>query len=88
MNVLRKYTEGLGFRTNTPSFDAGDEITVFVTGVESGRPIARIGDSTLRLANGSPDLVDRRVLLRVTDFDEATHVGDAEYVRTVGDSAF
>lgn len=54
MSVLRKYTEGLGFRTNTPSFDAGDEITVFVTGVESGTPIARIGDSTLRLENGSP----------------------------------
>jgi predicted thioesterase len=88
MTRLRKYTAGVGFRTNTPGFDAGDEVAVFVTDVESGTPVARVGDSKLRIGNAAPDLRGKRVVLRVTAFDDGTHVGDAEYLRTVGDGAF
>lgn len=87
-SFLEKYTKGWSFRTNKPSFQEGDEISVFVTGVEAGTPVARIGDTKLRLTNGSADLVDKRVYLRVTEFDEDEHVGEAEYLRTIGDSAF
>ena len=88
MSLLEKYTRGWSFRTNRPSFEEGDEISVFVTGVEAGTPIARIGDTRLRLPDAPEDLVDKRVLLRVTTFDEDSHVGEAEYLRTVGESAF
>lgn len=88
MSLLSKYTKGWSFRTNKPSFDEGDEISVFVTGVEAGTPIARIGDTKLRIPEGSPDLVDKRVVLRVTAFDDENKVGEAEHLETVGESAF
>jgi hypothetical protein len=88
MSLIEKYTKGWSFRTNKPSFDAGDEISVFVTGVEDGTPVARIGDSKLRVVDAPDGLVDKRVVLRVTDFDDGDHVGEAAYLRTVGESAF
>lgn len=88
MSLLDKYTKGWSFRSNKPSFEEGDEISVFVTGTEADTPIARIGDTRLRIEGGSSDLVDKRVLLRVTKFDESSHTGEAEYLRTVGESAF
>jgi hypothetical protein len=88
MSLLEKYTKGWSFRTNKPSFAEGDEISVFVTGVEAGTPIARVGDTKLRIPDAPENLVDKRVLLRVTTFDEDSHVGEATYLRTVGDSAF
>ncbi|MXR21566.1 DUF7513 family protein [Halobacterium bonnevillei] len=88
MSLLDKYTKGWSFRTNKPSFSEGDEIAVFVTGMEDGTPIARIGDSKLRLPDAPAGLVDKRVLLRVTSFDDNNHLGEAEYVETVGESAF
>lgn len=88
MSLLAKYTKGWSFRTNKPSFAEGEEISVFVTGVEGGDPIARVGDSKLRVTGGPADLVDKRVLLRVTSFDDGSHTGEAEYLGTVGESAF
>ena len=88
MSLIEKYTKGWSFRTNRPSFEEGDEISVFVTGTEGETPIARVGDSKLRVKNAPRDLVDKRVLLRVTAFDEGDHVGEAEYLETVGESAF
>lgn len=88
MSLLEKYTKGWSFRSNYPSFEAGEELSVFVTAVNDGVPVARIGDSVLRLPDASPDLVDKRVLLRVTSFDDDEHVGEAEYLETVGESAF
>ncbi|MFC3478525.1 DUF7513 family protein [Halobacterium litoreum] len=88
MSLLKKYTKGWSFRTNKPGFDEGDELSVFVTGTEDGVAIARIGDSKLRLPDAPEDLVDKRVRLRVTAFDENDHTGEAEYLETVGESAF
>lgn len=88
MSLLEKYTKGWSFRTNKPSFSAGDEISVFVTGTEAGTQIARVGDTKLRLPDAPDDIVDKRVVLRVTSFDDDSHVGEAEYLETVGESAF
>jgi|GEM_PF-362368 len=85
---LESFFAGVGFRTNTPSFDAGEEITAFVTGVEDGTAIARVGDSKLRIADAPTDAVDTLVRLRVEAFDDDTHVGQAEYLETVGASSF
>ncbi|MFB6071852.1 MAG: hypothetical protein ABEJ88_02695 [Halobacterium sp.] len=88
MSLLGKYTKGWSFRTNKPSFDEGDDLSVFVTGTEDGVPVARVGDSKLRLVDAPDGLVDKRVRLRVTSFDDDTHTGEAEYLETVGESAF
>ncbi len=88
MSLLEKYLAGWEFRSNRPSFDAGDEVELFVTGRENGAQIARVGDSKLRLADAPDDLLDKRVRLKVTSFDDSDHVGEAEYLKTVGESAF
>ncbi|SEW04093.1 DUF7513 family protein [Halobacterium jilantaiense] len=88
MSVLEKYLAGWTFRSNYPTFDAGDEVELFVTGREDGGQIARVGDSKLRIADAPGDLLDKRVRLKITSFDDDAHVGEAEYVETVGESAF
>jgi len=88
VSLLEKYTKGWWFRTNKPSFATGDEVSVFVTAVDAGTPVARVGDTVLRIPDGDPALVDKRVIVRVTSFDEDDHVGEAEHLRTVGESAF
>ncbi|MCG1002380.1 MULTISPECIES: hypothetical protein [Halobacterium] len=85
---LESFFAGVGFRTNTPSFEADTEITAFVTGVENGTPIARVGDSKLRISDAPTGAVDTLVRLRVESFDEDTHVGQAAYLETVGKSSF
>jgi hypothetical protein len=89
MSILEKYLAGWTFRSNKPSFDVGDEVELFVTGRENGAQIARVGDSKLRLDGDAPDgLLDKRVRLKVTSFDDGDHVGEAEYLESVGESAF
>ena len=88
MSLRKKYLAGWTFRSNKPTFDAGDEVELFVTGREDGAQIARVGDSKLRLVDAPTDLLDKRVRLKVTSFDDSAHVGEAEYIETVGESAF
>lgn len=86
--TLSSFFAGIGLRTATPSFESGDEIAAFVTDTEGGVQIARVGDTKLRLSDAPDDLIDKRVRLRVTEFDDDSHVGEAEYLETVGESAF
>jgi hypothetical protein len=81
---------GWGFRTATPSFDPGAEVTLFVTGADADGPVARVGDTLLRVTGVPADetVVDRKVRLRVESFDDAGHEGRATYLETVGESAF
>ncbi|AAG18981.1 MULTISPECIES: hypothetical protein [Halobacterium] len=88
MSILEKYLAGLTFRSNTPRFDAGDELELFVTGRADGAHVVRVGDSTLRLDGAPADALDTKVRLRVTGFDTDDHVGEADYLETVGESAF
>lgn len=85
---LSDYLEGWTFRTAEPVFDPGEEIEVFLTGVQDGVPIARVGDSVLEVEGASADLVDNRVAVRIEGFDGDRNRGTAEYLDTVGGSAF
>ncbi|WP_199174925.1 DUF7513 family protein [Halegenticoccus soli] len=86
--TLDKYLTGWSFRTTHPSFEVGEEISVFVTGYENGTAVVRVGDTVIRVPDAPDGLLDRRVRVRVTDFAENDHVGEAEYLETVGESAF
>lgn len=88
MSFFRKYLKGWQFRSTTPTFRRGEEIYVFVGGYEDGHAVARVGDTRIRIPDAPPGLQDMRVHLRITDFDGSEHVGEAEYVETVGESAF
>ncbi|WP_256299230.1 DUF7513 family protein [Haloarchaeobius salinus] len=82
MSVLSSVLAGIGFRTRTPSFSAGQEVTAFVSGVQDGDALLRIGDSRLTVS-GVEDpttLVDERVLVRVEAFDDTSHTGSAVLV--------
>ena len=86
MSLREKYLAGWRFRTRTPAFEPGEELTVYVTGQDGETSVARIGDSVLRLAESVPS--DTRVRIRVTDFDEDAHVGEADVLEVLGTAAF
>ncbi|WP_435066792.1 DUF7513 family protein [Haloplanus sp. C73] len=75
---LRKLVAGLTFRTNTPAYESGDELTAFVTGYADGAALVRIGDTVLTLSDAPSGLVDTLVRIRVTEFDTADSTGRAE----------
>ncbi|NEU57560.1 hypothetical protein [Halorussus sp. MSC15.2] len=88
MSLREKYLAGWGFRTNKPSFEAGEEISAFVTGHDGDAPVVRIGDTILRVEGAPGDALDTRVRLRVDEFDDNDHHGTATYLETVGQSSF
>jgi hypothetical protein len=77
MSRFDAFTAGWSFRTTTPSFEPGEEITAFVTGYENDSGVARIGDTILTLTDAAPELVDTQVQLRIEEFDESDHTGRA-----------
>ena len=87
-SFLRKYFKGWSFRSTTPTFEPGDELEVFLTGVRDGDAVARIGDTVIRIPDAPPGMVDSRVAVRVTDFDPSAYAGTAEFVEKIGESAF
>jgi hypothetical protein len=84
---LEKLLAGWTFRTSTPVYEPGEELTAFVTGVNGSTPVVRIGDSIIRLpdTNGDGDLVEKRVTLKVTEFDAQRHEGTGEVLSVVDD---
>jgi len=87
-SLLEKYFKAWGFRTAKPAFEPGDELEVFLTGVQDGVPVARIGDTLLTVPDAPPELVDSKIAVRVTDFDANDHRGSCEFLEKVGESAF
>lgn len=88
MSLFDKFLYGWWFRSSRPDFEQGKELSAFVTGYDGDDAIVRIGDTTLRIPDAPAGLLDKRVRLRVTDFDGNEHDGRGEYVETVGESAF
>lgn len=88
MSLLGKYLTGWQFRTTRPSFEVGQEITAMITGRDGDTPVARVGDTVLRVPDAPASAVDKRVRLRVSDFDEDEHVGSADLLEVVGESTF
>ncbi|TYL39285.1 TRAM domain-containing protein [Natronococcus pandeyae] len=89
MSLFQKYLKGWTFRSTKPSFDVGDEISVFIAktnGTDAG--LAYIGDTKLLVDGAGPETVEKRVRLRVTEFDEAESAGRGEFLEIVGQSSY
>jgi hypothetical protein len=88
MSLREKYFAGVGFRTNEPSFEPGEEASAFVTGYDGGAALVRVGDTLLRIEDAPENGLDTRVRFRVEEFDGNDHRGTATYLETVGESSF
>ncbi|WP_435335640.1 DUF7513 family protein [Haloarchaeobius sp. TZWWS8] len=85
MSLFSSVFAGFGLRSATPEFQKGETITAFVTGVDDGDAIVRIGDSHLRVTgvDNAASLVDERVELRVESFDEGNNLGEATLLEVI-----
>ncbi|QLG60408.1 DUF7513 family protein [Halorarum salinum] len=88
MSLFGKYLKGWQFRSANPSFEVGQELTAMITGTDGDTPVARVGDTILRVPDAPRTAVDKRVRLRVTEFDGNEHEGTAELVEVVGETTF
>ncbi len=82
MSVLNRFLQGWEFRSATPSFEAGEEITAYMTGYmpEQNIGVVRIGDSILTIPEAELENVDTLLRLEITSFDEARYHGKARIV--------
>ncbi|GAB7012925.1 DUF7513 family protein [Halolamina salina] len=79
MSRLDAFLAGFEFRTATPTYSPGDELTAIVTGRDGDDAVIRIGDTVLRLPGAADDVtVDEEARVRVTSFDEGSATGEAE----------
>ncbi|SFC41496.1 TRAM domain-containing protein [Halobiforma haloterrestris] len=89
MSVFDKYFKGWHFRDSSPSLSTGDELSVFIAESNSNREgHAYIGDTHLIVEGAGPETVEKRVKVRVTEFDETSATGRGEFVEIVGESSY
>ncbi|MFC4438658.1 MULTISPECIES: DUF7513 family protein [Natrialbaceae] len=89
MSFLKKYFKGWQFRDTSPSLTEGDVFDVFVAESNSNNEgHVYIGDTHLVVNGAGPETVEKRVRVRVTEFDSATATGRGEFLEIVGESSY
>ncbi|ELY93795.1 TRAM domain-containing protein [Natrialba hulunbeirensis JCM 10989] len=89
MSIFTKYLKGWQFRDTTPSLTVGDELDVFVAEANSdGNGHVYIGDTHLLVEGAGQATVEKRVRVRVTEFDEEAATGRGEFIEIVGESSY
>jgi hypothetical protein len=83
MSLWERVRSAVTFRTATPAFTPGEEFTASVTGTTETGVVVRVGDSKLHVRGADRALLDRRVRLKVTSFETASHEGEAEVLSVV-----
>ena len=88
MSLLGKYLRGWRFRSSRPTFERGDEISVFVAESNGTDGHAYVGDTHLTIEGAGPETVEKRVRVRVTEFDDSSATGRGEFLEVVGESSY
>jgi hypothetical protein len=89
MSFFKKYLKGWQFRDTDPSLTVGDELDVFVAESNStNEGHVYIGDTHLIVEGAGPETVEKRVRIRVTEFDESDATGRGEFIEIVGESSY
>ncbi|RKD95151.1 DUF7513 family protein [Halopiger aswanensis] len=88
MSLFGKYLRGWRFRSSRPALEEGDEIEIFVAESNSDEGHAYIGDTHLIIEGAGPETVEKRVRVRVTDFDDVAARGRGEFLEVVGESSY
>ncbi|NUB92669.1 TRAM domain-containing protein [Haloterrigena sp. SYSU A121-1] len=88
MSLFSKYLEGWRFRSSEPTFEPGDEISVFVAESNGTDGRAYVGDTRLTVEGAGPETVEKRVRVRVTEFDDSSATGRGELLEVVGESSY
>ena len=88
MSLLGKYFTGWRFRSSRPSFEPGDEISVFVAESNGNAGHAYVGDTHLIVEGAGPETVEKRVRVRITEFDGTESTGRGEFLEVVGESSY
>ncbi|AGB37141.1 DUF7513 family protein [Natronococcus occultus] len=89
MSLFEKYLKGWRFRETNPSLDEGDVIDVFIAESNSSTDgHVYIGDTHLIVEGAGPETVEKRVRVRVTEFDDSTTTGRGEFLEIVGESSY
>ena len=87
MSFLDTFLAGVGFRSSTPEFDPGEEITAFLTDYDHECCLARIGDTVLRVPDATEETVGMQARLRIESFDANDHTGEATVLDVLGEGA-
>ncbi|ADB61296.1 hypothetical protein Htur_2418 [Haloterrigena turkmenica DSM 5511] len=88
MSLFGKYLKGWRFRSSEPTFEPGDEISVFVAESNGTDGRAYVGDTRLTIEGAGPETVEKRVRVRVTEFDRTDSRGRGEFLEVVGESSY
>ncbi len=89
MSFLDSYLKGWEFRTTKPALEEGSEINIFVNKHDGNNTgIANVGDTLLYIEGVKPEHVDKRVQVKVTEFDREESVGKGTFQKVVGESSY
>ena len=89
MSLLDKYMKGWRFRTTKPSLEEGSMINIFVNRYKGDNVgVANVGDTRLFIEGVEAEHVEKRVRVKVTDFDHEESVGRAAFRKIIGESSY
>jgi hypothetical protein len=90
MSLFSKYMKGWKFRTTSPTLDPGSTVDVFLAEYDAREEaaLAYVGDTKLYVEGATPEHVERRVRVEITEFESNGGVGRGEVVQVVGESSY
>ncbi len=88
MSLLDRYLSGFRFRSARPTLSPGDVVEVFLSEHTGDEGLARIGDTTLVVADVPPEHEGKQVRVRVDHFDADDSTGRGTFQAVVGESSY
>ena len=90
MSFVEKYLKGWRFRTTKPALEPGSTVDIFLAEYDprEDAAVAYIGDTKLYVEGATPEHVERRVRVEVTEYEDNDSHGRGRFVEVVGESSY